>query len=178
MTNEQLKFPIGKYEKPLSFKEAPLQNWLADLVAFPEQLKAEVQPLSTEELLWQYRPQGWSIQQVVHHCADSHINCLLRFKWTLTEDNCIIKPYREELWAELSDTLHTNIESSLFILQGVHVRLVDLINSLSTEQLHQYFVHPQYGIEYRLWESVGNYAWHSRHHLAHVRQAKALKLLA
>ncbi|HWS60267.1 MAG TPA: putative metal-dependent hydrolase, partial [Flavobacterium sp.] len=125
-----------------------------------------------EQLNTQYRLEGWTIRQVVHHCADSHMNSLTRLKLALTEDKPTIKPYREELWAELPDSKNLPLESSLKMLEGIHYRWSILLNNLTKEHRERTFIHPNKGKEFRIDENIGLYAWHCNHHLAHIIETK------
>ena len=171
MTLEQLKYPIGKFEKPETMTKELLSQWIAEIGAFPAQLKAEVTHLDAEQLDSPYRPEGWTIRQVVHHCADSHMNSFIRFKLALTEERPIIKPYREESWAELADG-KMPISPSLVLLDGLHSRWTALLRSLSEEELHRTYIHPEQGQPIPLDVTIGLYAWHGKHHLAHITEAK------
>jgi hypothetical protein len=175
MTLEQLKYPIGQFEKPEIIRRDLVVKWIADIAAFPTRLRNEVNHLTDEQLGTQYRPDGWTIIQVVHHCADSHINSFIRFKLTLTEDKPIIKPYWEDRWAELTDGKTMPIEHSLMLLDGLHSRWVGLLNSLTEQDLDKKFIHPEQGQEIPLNEYVGVYAWHCNHHLAHITELKKRK---
>ena len=168
---EKLKFPIGKFIKPDPITPHHLKEWISDIEQFPERLKVLVAGLTEEQLNWIYRPGGWMIKQVVHHCADSHMNSFIRFKLVLTEDYPTIKPYMEHLWANLPDTLAVPITESIVILEGLHVRWSILLKSLDSNDLKRKFVHPEYETEYSLAENIGIYAWHGNHHLAHIQQA-------
>jgi hypothetical protein len=128
--------------------------------------------LGKEELKWKCRPEGWTIKQVIHHCSDSHINSIIRFKLALTEDNPTIRPYREERWAELDDSINDDISISLSLIEVLHTKWAYLLRSLSEEQLNRTFNHPNSG-EFTLKQAIALYAWHSNHHLAHVKQALA-----
>lgn len=172
MTLEQLKYPIGKFENPEIVTEGQLAQWIATIAAFPAKLKHEVSHLTDEQLDTPYRPEGWTVRQVVHHCADSHINSFVRFKLALTEDKPTIKPYWEDRWATLPDGKTIPIEYSLMILEGLHYRWATLLNSLTTEDLIRTFIHPGQGREIELLENIGLYAWHSEHHLAHITALK------
>jgi hypothetical protein len=171
MTLEQLKYPIGKFEKPEIITESILSEWISEIAAFPANLKAEVSHLDDGQLDSVYRPEGWTIRQVVHHCADSHMNSLIRFKLALTEERPIIKPYQEEKWAELADG-KMPIAPSLMLLEGLHARWVVLLQSLSEEDLRRVYIHPQQEQEVPLTVAIGLYAWHGKHHLAHITEAK------
>lgn len=168
---EKLKFPIGKFKKPVSISENDLKTWIEIIEIFPMKLKKLTQNLSVEELNWIYRPNGWSIKQVVHHCADSHINCFIRFKLALTEEVPTIKPYEEAKWAELVDGNSNNILPSIHIIEGIHNRWVLLLKSCSEKELKRQFIHPANNKTSSLDEIIGLYAWHCNHHLAHIEQA-------
>ena len=126
--------------------------------------------MSEVELNYKYRPEGWTIKQVVHHCADSHINSITRFKLALTEHRPTIRPYFEDRFAKLSD-YDEALDSSISILKGVHQKLGILLKGLNDEELKREFVHPEYEKIYTIEETIGVYAWHSNHHLAHIKQA-------
>lgn len=168
---EQLRFPIGKFEKPAVISRENLAEWVTDIEAFPWRLNAMIEPLDQASLNWQYRKEGWTIQQVVHHCADSHMNALIRFKLALTEDMPTIKPYLQDRWAEMSDVKEGPISPSIKIIEGVHERLGLLLRSLIEEDMPKKFFHPEYDKQYTIAENIGSYAWHSNHHLAHIAQA-------
>lgn len=168
---EQLKFPIGKFVKPNEINEHHLQEWIKDFETLPEKLEHLIKDLSLEELKLTYRPNGWTITQVVNHLADSHMNSLIRFKLALTEDNPTIRPYLEDRWALLNDYSQEHIEDALFILKGVHKKLTTVFKQLTPEQLKRTFLHPEHNQQFTIEENIGIYAWHSNHHLAHVKQA-------
>jgi hypothetical protein len=170
MTLEQLKYPIGKFEKPEIITKDILLKWVSDIAIFPTRLGAEVYKLTDMQLDTQYRPDGWTIRQVVHHCADSHMNSLTRLKLALTEDQPTIKPYFEELWAELLDTKSMPIEPSMKMIEGIHERWTVLLNNLTDEQYGRIFIHPEHRKNFRVDENIGVYAWHCNHHLAHITQ--------
>ncbi len=169
---EQLKFPIGKFEKPSVLTPELLAQYISDIEIFPSRIKKETEGLSDEQLDTVYRPDGWTIRQVVNHCADSHMNSLVRFKLALTEDKPIIKPYFEDRWAELTDSKNMPIEPALKMLEGIHQRWVVLLKSLTEEQLKRTFIHPEHGKEISINENIGIYAWHCKHHLAHITTLK------
>jgi len=169
---ERLKFPIGKFDKPAIITKEILSKWVDDILTFPNRLSNEVVSLTDQQLDTQYRPEGWTIRQVVHHCADSHMNSLTRLKLTLTEEQPTIKPYLEERWAELPDTKNMPILPSLKMLEGIHERWAFLLNKLTDEQLARIFIHPEHGQIFRIDENIGLYAWHCNHHLAHITETK------
>ena len=175
MAIEKLKFPIGKLKMPGEITVETISTYIQDIADFPERLKGEVIYLRDPELDTPYRPGGWTIRQVVHHCADSHMNSLIRFKLALTENKPVIKPYFEDRWAELSDSKIMSILPSLEILAGIHQRWVHLLQGLTNQQWKSTFIHPEQGREYRLDESLGLYAWHCNHHLAHIINLKRAK---
>ncbi|APD05918.1 putative metal-dependent hydrolase [Flavobacteriaceae bacterium UJ101] len=168
---EQKQFPIGKFEKPHSISSTQIQQWIIIIKTFPKTLRKLVDPLSKDDLKLTYRLNGWNIQQLVHHCADSHMNSFIRFKLGLTEDSPTIKPYFEDRWATLPDTLQVDISESLKILEGLHIRWTTLLESLSSKDLKRVFIHPEHGQSISLAENIGLYAWHCNHHLAHIEQA-------
>ncbi|WP_258105572.1 YfiT family bacillithiol transferase [Marinoscillum sp. MHG1-6] len=170
MELEALKYPIGQFETPAHYSQQLIQSWIHDIGTFPSLLTQTVESLAAEQLEWKYRPSGWCIRQVVHHCADSHLNSIVRFKLALTEDNPTIKPYEEALWAELPD-MNSPIEWSLILLEGLHKRWVALLENLSSEDLERVFTHPEQRKTFTVWQIIANYSWHCRHHLAHVNQA-------
>jgi len=172
MTLEQLKYPIGQFELPATITKDILSQWIAAISSFPTRLKNEVNHLTDEQLDTQYRPEGWTIRQVIHHCADSHMNSLIRFKLALTEDQPTIKPYYEERWAELLDSKNMPIAPSLKMLEGIHERWTILLNHLTEEQNERIFIHPEHGKKFRIDENIGVYAWHGNHHLAHITETK------
>ena len=159
-----LRFPIGKFDPAAYASRVENIATLADLTA---NLRTAVDGLSDEQLDTPYRPEGWTLRQTVHHIADSHINTLVRFKLALTEDSPpTIKPYYEERWAELADS-KLPVAVSLAIIEGVHTRLVEMLRSLSEAEFQKEFVHPETG-PWTLEKAAALYAWHSRHHTAHI----------
>ncbi|MBA3680819.1 MAG: putative metal-dependent hydrolase [Bacteroidetes bacterium] len=172
---EELKYPVGHYQKPKTFTKEVLTEALSVIEQFPKKIKKEVESLSDEQLDTPYRPDGWTIRQVVHHCADSHMNAFIRIKLALTENTPTIKPYAEALWAELSDTKKLPIQSSLSIIEGVHFRWTTLLKNMNASDFDRGFIHPEKGKELSLHESTGMYAWHCNHHLAHITALKKRK---
>ena len=171
MEIEQLKLPIGTYIAPEEISFLQIEKWITTIECFPRSLIDLVGELTKEELNWKYRPEGWTIKQVVHHCADSHINSLMRFKLALTEDLPSIRVYHEERWAELTDSQSDDIQDSLTLLKGLHGKWVYLLRSLCEEELEREYIHPQHHKILSIKETIGNYAWHCEHHLAHIKQA-------
>lgn len=169
MDIEKLRFPIGKYIPNKTPEKQLIKKWINDIYAFPNCLIEITKDLNIQQLSWKYRPNGWKIKQVVHHCADSHMNAFIRFKLAITENTPIIKPYYESEWAELTDSLDDDIKNSINIITSLHRKWVTLLNSLNSEQLLREFVHPEHGETFNLNETIGNYAWHSNHHLEHIK---------
>lgn len=172
---EKLKYPIGKFEAPTSYTSDYISSKIQEIGAFPEKLKNETIHLTNEQLDTPYRSGGWTVRQLIHHCAESHMNFYIRLKWALTEDNPIIKPYDEKLWSELNDNLTMSITPSLNLLEALHFRLCYILKTLSTADLEKSFIHPENNSELQLKRIIGMYAWHSNHHLAHITSLKKLK---
>lgn len=175
MTLEKLKYPIGRYQKPTEITSDILKKNIQDIEDFPLKIRKEVEELSDDQLDTPYRSGGWTIRQLVNHCADSHMNSLIRFKLALTENKPIIKPYFEDRWAELPDSKNILIEPALKLIEGLHGRWVELLKSLTNKQLATTFIHPEHNKEFSLEETIAIYAWHCNHHLAHIKELKKIK---
>ena len=163
-----LRYPIGKFDPSAPITEQSRTSAIWDLAQLPEKLRAAVNGLSDAQLDTPYRPDGWTVRQLVHHCADSHLNAFTRVRLALTEDNPTIKPYLEQRWAELSDSRTLAIEPSLQILDGVQARLVALLRSLEGAQFARTVVHPEHGRTMSIDVLTALYGWHSRHHVRHI----------
>jgi hypothetical protein len=172
---DKLRYPIGKFTAPQVYTTDYLSERIQEIAQFPALLKKEVSQLSDEQLDTPYRDGGWSIRQVVHHCADSHTNCFIRIKWALTEDNPTIKFYYEDRWGGMDDNVKMPIEPTLALLEGLHFRLAYLLNSLSDSDLEKSFIHPEHNASFQIKEIIGTYAWHGLHHLAHITELKKRK---
>jgi len=172
MTDEQLRYPIGKFTVPESYPTESINQWRNDIKELPVLIKGAVKGLTDEQLETPYRPGGWTIRQVVHHVADSHTNSIIRFKWAMTEDNPTIKAYHEDLWAKLGDYI-LPLEPSLIMLEGIHARLTALFDGFSDDDWNRTFIHPESGATISLKRNLALYSWHGRHHLAHIAQAKS-----
>ncbi|WP_194777801.1 YfiT family bacillithiol transferase [Pararhodonellum marinum] len=164
-----LQYPIGRFSPPQDLTAGLIEEYIQVIASFPSLLRKEVQHMAGENLHTPYRPGGWTVKQVIHHCADSHMNSFIRFKLALTEDNPTIKEYSEGQWAELTDGQHSSVESSLKLLEGLHERWVALLKSLNKEELKRTFFHPEKQKSITLEHNVALYAWHCQHHLTHVR---------
>jgi hypothetical protein len=171
MSTEDLRFPIGRFE----FDGGATPEWrearIAEVAALPAQLRAAVDGLTGAEWETPYRPVGWTVRQVVHHLPDSHMNAYFRLKLALTEDEPTIKPYDEAAWAELPDSREVPPEVSLTLLDALHRRWVAVLRAMAPEDFARTLRHPEHGRVLTLDEMLGTYAWHGRHHLAHVAQA-------
>lgn len=167
MNTEELRYPVGRFLAPAHVDAGQVVVWIDDIERLPAILRAVVAPLAHEQLETPYRPGGWKVRQVVHHLADSHLNSFIRFKWALTENRPTIKAYHEDRWAELPDCGADQLGTSLQLLDALHCRWVGLLRSLTEEDLQREFVHPDLG-PVRLDVNIGVYAWHGRHHVAHI----------
>ena len=167
MTDEELKYPIGKFTAPLSYTNEEMRGWINDIKTLPGKLRHAIIKLNDAQLDTPYRPGGWTLRQVVHHMADSHMNSLIRFKWALTEDKPTIKAYEQSDWALLAD-YRLPVESSLKMLDGIHQHMVALFESFTENEWDRVFIHPETGASISLKRNLALYAWHSKHHLAHV----------
>ncbi len=168
---EALRYPIGKYEQ-MEFSEKLLMEWIIDIKNLPQHLENSVLNLNAAQLNTSYRDGGWTLQQVVHHVADSHMNAYVRFKLALTENNPVIKPYDEAAWANLIDTQNVPINISITLLHALHVRWVEILQSLNAADWNKTVFHPEHQQEMSLWYLLGMYAWHGRHHTAHINSLK------
>jgi hypothetical protein len=162
-----LRYPIGQFEMPDSITAEQRAQWIRDIQKTPYAVKRAIEGLSEEQLDTPYRPDGWTVRQVVHHLADSHMNSFIRFKLALTEENPTIKPYYEERWALLEDARYIPVSLSLSILEGLHGRWIILLESLHPEDFNRTFLHPELG-KMKIDKILGLYSWHSQHHIAHI----------
>lgn len=167
-TLEELKYPIGHFVYTEEVSNIIVSDWISELEALPTRLEDLVLNLNDEQLNTPYRPDGWTIRQVVHHLADSHHHSYTRFKWALTEDRPIIKAYEEKEWSNLFDAKTAPINFSLNYLKALHAKLVYLLRGLPKEDLQREFIHPDGNVAVSLMENIGKYAWHGNHHLAHI----------
>jgi uncharacterized damage-inducible protein DinB len=165
------RYPIGQFEPVEQLTPELLNRWIEDILEISKRLRLTVQDLTLEQLLTQYRPGGWTVQQVIHHIADNDMNAFIRFKRALTEDNLTSSSYREDLWAELGDYQHTPIETSLVLLEALHSRFVDLLRSLQMSDFQRTFTSPILGTM-TLSVAAQRYAWHGRHHIAQIASLK------
>lgn len=161
------RYPVGKFTADDDVTPAKRRAWIAEVDALPRNVRAALAALPAPALDTPYREGGWTARQVVHHLADSHLNAYFRIKLALTEDSPAIKTYEEQLWAELPDGKTADPSLSLSILDGVHQRMTILLESLTPEQFARVAQHPQWGRITVDW-IIQMYAWHCRHHLAHI----------
>jgi DinB superfamily len=164
---EHLQYPIGRFTAPENINDAMRQARIETIATLPQRLVAALVGITEKQLDTPYRPDGWTVRQVVHHLADSHINAYCRLHLSLTEDAPTIKPYLEAKWAQLPDS-QLPIESSMEILRGLHLRWVHLLRNMSEADFQKTYIHPQYGKVYSMDTMTALYAWHGEHHLAHV----------
>ena len=168
---ENDRYPIGRFERLRGPLDAAARAGLTDAIEkTPATIRSLVKGLDDRQLDSPYRDGGWTIRQVVHHVLDSHMNMYIRMKLAVTEESPIIKPYDEVRWAELPDGRSAPISMSLDLLEALHQRWVTFLRSLSEEQLHRTFVHPELG-SVSIFEALAMYAWHGRHHTAHIQNA-------
>lgn len=164
---EDLRYPIGKFSVEGDITEERRREWIAQIAAAPSQLRTSLSGLSDEQLATPYRPGGWTLRQLAHHVPDSHMNSYVRYRLALTEVEPVIKPYQEDRWAELDDARTAPVEMSLALLDSLHARWVLLLRSLSDAEWKRAFRHPDLGLM-TLEKNLALYAWHGRHHVAHV----------
>lgn len=164
--SKDLRFPIGEFDKNVEVTPELRAEFIQTIADLPEKMAKAVAGLSEEQLDTPYRPEGWTVRQTVHHVADSHINSLCRFKLALTEENPTIRPYFEDRWAELADS-KLPVDVSLKLLEAIHLRWISLLESMTDEDFKKTLIHPDSG-EWTVEKFLALYAWHSRHHTAHI----------
>lgn len=165
------RFPIGKFHAPETITAADRAEWIETIAALPANFREVIADLTPAQLDTPYREGGWTIRQVVHHVPDSHMNAYVRYKLALTETDPVIKPYAEGEWAKLNDVTDTPVETSLVLLEKLHERWVNLLRGMSEEAWKRRYVHPEMG-PVPLERALGLYAWHSKHHTAHVTELR------
>jgi hypothetical protein len=171
MNLEQLQYPIGRCQYPDQYTPELLSQMMLEIETFPKRLELAVQQLDEYQLQTPYREGGWTVNQVIHHCADSHMNCVLRIKFALTEEKPTIKPYNEALWSQCEDyTLPYN--NSITLLFCIHEKIMKLIRNLTPVQMERSYIHTQYNREFSVKDVICLYAWHGNHHLAHITSLK------
>ncbi|KAA3661951.1 MAG: putative metal-dependent hydrolase [Calditrichaeota bacterium] len=171
---EDLRYPIGQFIAPNVIEDVHIQEWIEEIKNLPAAMRKTVAGLTDEQLDTPYREGGWTVRQVVHHVADSHLNSMIRYKWALTEDKPVIKAYNEKLWAELPDT-KLDIALSLNFLDAFHEKWIAFLKTLSRDQLQREFYHPEAKRIMALDWMTGLYAWHGKHHVAHITSLRERK---
>ena len=166
MADQDLRYPVGKFQRETAKPEKRDQH-IREIESAPAHLRDAVRGLTPAQFDTPYRPGGWTVRQVVHHLPDSHMNAYVRVKLALTEDEPTIKPYDEAKWAELGDNRTTPVETSLALFESLHERWVELLRSLAPTDFSRRLRHPEHGT-LSIEDLVGMYAWHGRHHVAHI----------
>lgn len=161
------RYPIGHYT-PQPFGEAQCADWLSDIHFLPNRLEAALHNLDEGQLQTPYREGGWTVHQLVHHVADSHINAYCRFKLGYTEDNPTIRTYEEKTWAQTTDVQDLPVNISITLLFALHRRWHHFLNNFSSDDWLKTIYHPEHKKTFTLWHLLGMYAWHGRHHVAHI----------
>jgi hypothetical protein len=164
---DDLRYPIGKFSLEGEITGDRRELWIAQIAGAPAQLRTALGGLSEDQLSTPYRPGGWTLRQLAHHLPDSHMNSYTRFRLALTEENPTIKPYHEDRWADLADARTAPVDLSLRLLEALHARWVMLLRSLAPDDFKRTFQHPELG-PMTLERNLALYAWHGRHHVAHV----------
>jgi hypothetical protein len=162
------RYPIGRFQWPAETGAAARAEWLDALAALPGQLRAAVQGLPADRLDTPYRDGGWTVRQVVHHVPDSHLNAYVRCKLALTEDDPTIRPYDEGAWAVLPDSALCDVDVSLDLLASLHARWLVLLRSLDDAAFARTWLHPEHNRRFTVAVTAALYAWHGRHHVAHI----------
>jgi len=168
---EEFQYPIGKFSAKESYSNDELANCIERITSLPTRLQHAVRNFSSDQFDTPYREGGWTVRQLIHHIADSHLNAYIRFKWTLTEDSPTIKAYNEKLWATTPE-VNEDPQLSIDLLKAHHRKWVELLKKLSSSDLEKYFVHPATQKQVKLKNLLALYAWHSDHHLAHITKLK------
>lgn len=168
MSDEHVRYPIGKFQPKDSYTADELAKLITTIELAPEKINDTFKKFSSKQLDTAYREGGWTARQVLHHLADSHMHAYIRFKWTLTEAGPTIKAYNEKLWAETYE-ITQDPSLSVNLLKTLHAKWITLLRSLKPDDFEKYFVHPETGKQIRLDRLTATYAWHSEHHLGHLR---------
>lgn len=166
---ESLRYPIGKFVFPDTFSESTITSWINEISLVPDQIIQLVEGWTKAQLLRTYRVGGWNCIQLISHLIDSHSNSIIRFKLALTEDYPTIRPYKEESFALLADSVNAPVDQSLLLLKLMHARWVLLLNSIKKEEWERKLFHPDSKRDFTLYQLLALYAWHGKHHLAHIQ---------
>jgi uncharacterized damage-inducible protein DinB len=162
-----LRYPIGKHQM-VPFSQEEKEARLADILFLPRMLEYAVLNLKDDQIQTPYRDGGWTVNQLIHHVADSHMNAFIRFKLGLTEDNPTIKPYNQDAWVDTADVTAVPVNLSITLLHSLHHRWYELLKTITDEQWERTIYHPEQERKITLWELLLIYAWHGKHHAAHV----------
>jgi hypothetical protein len=172
LTLETLRYPVGKFKFPEQVSAEEIASLIKIIEELPAKLRNTVSNMRKDQLNTPYRDGGWTVRQVVHHLFDSHSNSYTRMKLAMTEDNPTIKPYMEARWAEHEDGKNAPVELGLDLLALLHKRWLIFLHSLTENDLQRTFVHPESKRVQTIAQTIALYAWHSRHHLAHITELK------
>jgi hypothetical protein len=167
----ELSYPIGKFKMEEALTMPRRKALIKEIEEAPAAMRSVVRNLSDKQLDTPYRPDGWTVRQVVHHVPDSHLNAYIRFKWALTENEPAIKAYNEKAWAELTEAKTAPVEMSLNLLEAVHARWIALLNHLTEKDFERKLIHPENG-PMTLDRMLCLYAWHGKHHVAHITELR------
>jgi uncharacterized damage-inducible protein DinB len=165
------RYPLGRFSSPAEYTPALRAEHIRDIAEAPDKVRAAVEGLSSDQLLTPYREGGWTVAQVVHHLADSHMNAYVRTKLAMTEDNPTIKPYDEGAWARSADATGTDLGDSLRLLDALHARWVRFARTFQPADFARTLVHPERGAM-TIDRTLALYAWHGRHHVAHITELR------
>jgi hypothetical protein len=168
---EELRYPIGKFSAQESHTQEEIKAFIKRIETLPTKLEAAIAGFTDQQLDTPYREGGWTVRQVVHHVADSHMNAYIRVKWVLSEETPLIKAYNEKRWAETDET-KASPTLSLVLLAALHKKWVVLLKTLTPDQLLREYIHPDTKKNVALHNMMGMYAWHGEHHLAHITELK------
>ena len=166
------RYPIGKFRYQGPYTQEQREAMIQDIERAPAALRSAIAGLSEQQLDAPYRDGGWTLRQVVHHLPDSHMNAYVRFKWVLTEDDPMIKPYFEDRWANAPDNKSTPLEVSLALLESLHQRWIFLLRSINDDDWKRSFRHPEHDKPVSLDRNLGIYSWHGKHHVAHITELR------
>ena len=168
---EKLRYPLGKFSFNATADEKEIAKQISEIEKLPSEINNAVKGLNDSQLDTIYRDGGWTVRQVVHHLADSHMNALMRVKLGLTENNPTIKPYDENEWAKLED-MKLSVEISLSLLESLHIRWIYLLKKISYAEMSRTVYHPESKREMSIKFLIGLYSWHGRHHTAHITELR------
>lgn len=172
MDIEKLKYPIGKFIEPESYDDSSIKKWIEEIATLPMLVRTELNDITEEQLNSCYRPDSWKLYQVIHHISDSHMNGYMRLKWILTEDNTTIKLYNQDRFANLSDNEILTIKDSVDFLELLHKKFAILLKTLNPLEMEKEYIHPESDKPLKLKRNIALYAWHGKHHLAHIKIIK------